>query len=470
MAKQPGNQPGRHRFTRGIQVKITITILFFICGAHAFAFFPMTNEINGTIEWSSYGSPQFSAPSYVLGTEYYKSYFQLGNPAFTNHLYSPGHSGATWQTIYQSDWEMSEILLWYNFKVPGYDWILSTDNGGYGSNSVVQWGTNLFSFPPLSWDGSSAGNEGLSIAGISHVALGCIPDATDPPASLAWQRNTASTNLNGLYGAPIIDLNGILRANGWWTNSLVGFYAGGHPYPAGSLIMAMEMLLAQNVETNIGAVAFDWQAASASTNHCAVTGLTVSGNTLSCTIHFDRMPMAWDVPDGTITNDARDAFTVAPVLGNAFQWTIQVTNLPVGSCSIILDGSNIVTLSSSALAAGYNLFTNYNGSQWAQRKETLNRNFDQIGCDRVTRIAHSAGQALSLNAISGKADMVNLGGNASQQYVTNGKRGTNYTAAMQTWIDQVQTNYDVAIHNAAVQTNHTLSIVIQQPVFAPVHR
>ena len=118
-----------------------------------------------------------------------------------------------------------------------------------------------------------------------------------------------------LYGTPVVDMWNLLWTNGLSTDivgdRLFGFYPGGHPYPAGHLCMAIQALVALGVETNVGSLTLNWSKKSAVTNHCAAGGITVANNALSCTVRFDRMPMAWDVPDGEIiTNDARNAFVV----------------------------------------------------------------------------------------------------------------------------------------------------------------
>jgi hypothetical protein len=230
--------------------------------------------------------------------------------------------------------------------------------------------------------------------------------------------------------------------------------------------MALHTLLAMGVETNVGSMTLDWNNHSVSaTNHLVVSGLSLSGNTLSFTAHFDRMPPAWDVPDGSITNDARNAFAVMPDLGRAFQWPLRITNLPAGNYQVAIDGSNVVILSSTQLAAKWNMFTNYNGALWAQRKAVLAAKRDQEGADHVTLLDHSAGSQGTL----GVGDMVNYISNANDQHDTHGKRGSTYVGSMATFVSNVQ-QYDVAIHNAAVQTNHVFTITRIVPRLAPFHK
>ena len=189
------------------------------------------------------------------------------------------------------------------------------------------------------------------------------------------------------------------------------------------------------------------------TIHCAASEIRVTGNTLTCTVRFDRMPLAWDVPDGTITNDARNAFVIMPELGNSFRWMIRVKNAPVGTYGISVDGVLTDIATEAQLAAGRNWFTNYNGPLWAQRVSVLARKRDQEGCDRVTIMPHSAGEWGLLNA----PDLVNYQSFASQEYDTFQKRGDTYITSMTNWVSLFRA-YDVQINAAARQTNHTFTI------------
>lgn len=432
----------------------------------------VTNEVDGTFDSTSYDTQP-----YKLWGDYFACYFYCMYPQFTNHIYSVSRSGASWENQFESQQQKWCLPLWASFPVDANDWMLATENGGYNTtNQLLQWGTNLFNAPPLFWDGASITNEGNIVPhAITHIALGAIPDQTSDGNPGNLQLDTGCQMLNQMYGLTPVPLYTNIYVP-YWSNDfagaqLTGFYSGGHPYPAGHLDMAFETLLLLGAETNIGSVTFNWAAATASTNHCTANSTSLSGGTLTSTIHFDRMPPAWDVPGdptpgGSVTNDARGGFTVMPQLAIAFQWTLQVTNLPTGNYNVLIDGSNVVALSSSQLAAGWNMFTNYNGPLWAQRVAVLMWKRYQGGVDPVTLVEHSAGVQ---GAISGVGDLVNFQSNGAQQYETLGKRGSDYVSAMSTWISQLH-QYDVAIWQAAQQTNHTFQITLQQPRFAPYHR
>ena len=415
----------------------------------------ITNEVDATFDSASYDT----AP-YKWWGNYFATYFYDMYPMYTNHIYSVSRSGADWESQFEYQQEKYCLPLWASFgHVAGYDFMLANDNSSYVSNNVIQWGTNLFGAPPLFWNGHSVTNEGAlaSAIHITHYPLGGIPQDSADGGWTAIDRNAAAMALAVQYHTPVVDMWHLLWTNGLsediTNNRLFGFYPGGHPYAAGHLCMALKALIALGAETNVGSLSLNWATGAANTDHCEASAISINGNTLTCTVHFDRMPLAWDVPDGTITNDARNAFVIMPELGNSFRWMIEVTNLPAGTYNISVDGELTDTATAAELASGRNWFTNYNGPLWAQRTSVLAWKRHQEGVDPVTLLYHSAGDPGVLNL----ADMVNYQSNASQQYDTLGKRGDIYVASMINLVFALR-QYDVEINRAAQQTNHTLTI------------
>jgi len=420
----------------------------------------VTNEVDGTFDSSSYDTGIYSWWGNYFATYFYDMY-----PQFTNHIYSVSRSGASWANQFESQQEKYCFPLWASFRrLPSCDWMLANDNSSFRSNDVVQWGTNLFNAPPLFWNGTAVTNEGdvASALNVTHYSLGGIPNDSPDGDEGAISRNDGAMALALKYNTPVVDMWHLLWTNGLsqdiTNNRLFGFYEGGHPYAAGHLCMALKTLIAIGVETNVGSLTLDWSTAKATTNHCVASGISVNGSTLTCTVHFDRMPLAWDVPDGTITNDARNAFVLMPELGNSFQWTIAVANLPAGTYNVSVDGVLTDTATAAQLAAGRNWFTNYNGPLWAQRTAVLKRKRNQEGMDPVTLIPHSAGDL----GVLGVVDNVNYQSLASEQWDTFGKRGDNYLASMVGWVFQMR-QYDDAINAAAQQTSHVLTVTLTGP-------
>jgi hypothetical protein len=285
-------------------------------------------------------------------------------------------------------------------------------------------------------------------------------------SSLQFDRNNACTNLAAAEGVVMLDTLHDLLTNGVLNDitgaRLFGFFPGNHLYPAGYLCMALKHLIGLGAETNVSSLTFNWAAATASTNHCTATGISLIGNTLTATVRFDRMPGAWDVGAGT--NGCNDAFTLMPQLANAFLWIVQVTNLPNGNYSVGIDGSNVVMLTSAQLAAGWNMFAVTNGPLWNQRKAVLDAKRDQEGNDHVTRApTHGAGDP----GFGGSFDMINY--ISATQFYPATDRGSAYISAMASFVAGPRA-LDVRIHNAAQQTNHTFSMSLITSRAAPFHR
>jgi hypothetical protein len=429
-------------------------LLLAILAIQCRASFTVTNEVDGTFDATSYDTQT----NHLCG-DYFATYFYCMYPQYTNHLYSWSHSGLALQGDYEQDEEKWCLPMWNSFAVPGNNWVLANDNGGYTSNQVYLWLTAIATGPGLFWNGTASTNEGYGGITITHYFPGSIPhDDPSTGFTAAKPLNDGSTNASVAAGTVVIDLLDWLWLGGWNTDitgsRLLGFRSGSHPLPAGHLAMAIGILVRMGVETNVGSCVIDFSAATLrSQSHMTITGLQLSGNTLTFSNTCDRMPMAWDVSSQPSISGVSDAFTAMPQLADAFRWMVQVTNLPSGNYQVKIDNSNVVILTSAQLAAGWNMFAVTNGPYWAHRSAVLDAKRDQEGADHVTLADHSAGSQGTL----GVGDMVNYISNANDQYDSQHKRGSSFVSAMASFVSNVK-QYDVAIHNAAVQTNHTFTI------------
>lgn len=327
--------------------------------------------------------------------------------------------------------------------------IWADDNGGYDTNGVVQNVTNTFRAPLWFFNGTAYTNEGGWSAShtINWIGLGAIP-YTNAFAEGSGEsiRNNAMTNAAAKFAFLSVDIFHPLLV---WSNdqsSGVNTLRFGvpdltHPGPPGNLDMAIVAAKAE-MDTNVNTCILDVGRASVSvTQHCVVTSPSLSGSTFNFTWHADRHSMAWDEPDGTITNDASQSI----LKSNAFYEVLVFTNLSNGAYSLYEDGSNILSATVSSGTLTVNLFNVTKGAEWAQRKEVLGRIRDKRGCDRVTL-----------------ADSGALGENAYDSAATTawnaGVRGDALVSSISSYISTLAIK-DAAIWSAAAPTNHVFSLV-----------
>lgn len=427
----------------------------------------VTNEVDATFDSTSYDTQ-----GHILWGAYFATYFINMYPQYTNSINSVSQSGASWQLQFESNQPMWCSAHWANAQTRGlvpYDFMLANDNSAYNSNSVNQWGTNLFGAPALMWNGTAKTNEGFTFT-VYRYALGANINAVSDGDNGAVSRNSGATNLNGSTGKPLMDLWHDNFTNGWNSDltDQTGndwFYALGHPTPKGNLAMALATVRGLGLETNVGSVTFDWSAVTVpSSNHFAAVSLSQSGNTFSCTLKADRMPMSWDTIPVISNNVCQTVFASMPAYGNILQWTIQFTNLPNGTYNAYLDGVLWDTATASQWAAGRNMATNFaEVSLNLQRRQTLYDVCDKYGVDHTTRLnTHTAGE----NGVNGP-DQINY------QSVAFGAWPATHGPALVTALATQTTSlrgYDITARTHAQQTNHTFSLSLATYYPAPFRR
>ena len=333
----------------------------------------------------------------------------------------------------------------------------------YNSNSIygffkeiLQYPTNTFNrFGIFTNDWSQPNAEFL----YQSIVIGDIPyntaDGYPPAQDYSYGGRSAAFE----DGVPFVDS---------WSNLvcvMTNAYANGpnlwfppnfdHPGNDLQLVWDLTNLRSLEVDTNTYTAIIDFNAATVSaTNHCAVTDLSLNTNTLTFTFHADRMAPGFYVPDGTITNDCRGAFALMPSLGNQFCEILRVTNLPAGNYELDIDGSNVVTLSSAQLSAGYNGFTNYNGAFWAQKKEILG-----LMCDMLDVLRSDA----SSDAHPGDNRLIEkYESYGAARWPTDDFGVDEYIAQMSDREVELQAE-DILIHAAAQQTNHIFTLTLLPP-------
>jgi len=426
----------------------------------------ITNDNNALVLFeSSYDT----SPYHYFG-DWVGSWAALGHPQFTNHWASASRGGAGLQEANENRLERLGLPHWASGQ-RALGLIMADDNGGYTSNQVRMQLTNTFAAPGLFYNGALYTNEGgwAAAHSVTWIGIGAIPHDSVGGDGGESDRNGAMVRMCSDFSLLGIDLWNPMWNGGWSADQinstqLLGFYTGSHPFASGSLTMAI--LIAQalaGADTNVSLATVDWNAATVvSTNHCVISSVSRTGGTLTFTRHDDRLPMGWDVPDGTITNDCRNAFVAMPALANAFWFSLAITNLPVGIYDVSIDGVKVATLRETDLA-NWNMFNHTVGPYWAQRVEVVGRIRDKNGTDRVTLLDHNAG----VGGTSGR-DLVNYGSDAQGSWDL-GTRGDALTAALASDLTALD-GYDKLIHDAAQPTDHSFSIKPAAPRFAPFHR
>jgi len=415
---------------------------------------------------------------------YIHSYFALNYPQYTLSIYDFGRSGGTMDDRLTNGLQSDGLACWgfqsNNFQHLGISFC--TDNANLVSNAMYLAQSNMCLAPGMMSDGvfPLVTQTGWAATHpVQWIVAGSDPAATADGGDIGGTqsqraRDAGCTNAGINFGVAGISLFYPVVAG--WTNdaatnnaAYVGIFKGtskeGHIEAPGQLNMAIAFLQGITTDTNISTCTINFNGAfAAATNHCVISSVSRTGNTLTFNRLDDRLPMAWDISNTDPTNNATPAFTLIPSQADAFQFTLQVTNLPAGHYRVQIDGVTVAdNMSSATLASGWNMFTNTFGPYWNQRYEVLGRIRDFEYVNRQTRVPGSAGD---------DTGEVSLGSQAFSQW-TSAVRGDALIAALNDKIAHLHTNSVssfAAIHAAAQPTNHTFTVTLAAPIFAPFHR
>lgn len=363
------------------------------------------------------------------------------------HCYEDSRGGAGIQEANENRLERKGLAQWANGQQYWAE-MWADDNGGY--NYLQQWQntSNSFLSPGLMWNGTSYTNEG-GWAGshtVNWIGIGAIPYTNNWVVGCSEElRDRGMTNVATIMAYKAIPYFQPLCV---WSNDTMsgvnslkfGTPDVTHPGPPANVDMAI-VFCTNIMETNINTCILDFNAASmVSTQHCVVSSLSTSAGAFSFTWHADRHSMVYDIPDGTITNDARGGLLST----NAFHEDIVIQNVPNGPCTVVEDGVAVYTTVVANNTFTFNLYSITNGAVWNQRKEVLGRVRDKRGCDRVTLVDDGSLGEASYNGIS-------------QTQWDAGKRGDTLITSLATAIGVLNAK-DALIWSAATPTNHTFVI------------
>lgn len=403
------------------------------------------------------GSTGFRAVDYV------HAYFAMNYPQYNIGFYNLYRSGAGNEEMETNRIQKLGLPLWgyqsNNFQHISFP--LASDANDLSSNAMYLVVSNIEQALPIMSDGDlplTIQTGWAATHPLQSAPIGGFPEmTTDGSFVQQGQRNNAMINVGNNLGWIGIDSFNSL-SNGFATdfasgNNNVQFIPtgpkAGHLLSSGQYAWAIVIIRQITTDTNISTATVDWNTTTpVTTNHCWISGISKSGNTLTLTRHDDRMPMCGDLPGGGYTNDVTPIFNVFPWMRDAFVFSLQVTNLPVGNYNVAIDGVLCSTLTASQLGAGWNMFTNTSGPYAAQQKEVLGRIRDQEGADRISLIGAGTGPLAE-----------GYGSQAGGQWAA-GKRGDALIAALDSTVALLKVD-DAAIHTAAQQTNHTFTITLQ---------
>lgn len=420
----------------------------------------ITNGVMVTVDGTSYDSP------YHAFLDYFATYVYSMNPGTTNDVVSYSRSGNSLDADWQSQQPQFCLPFWLLARTNQIlDYFMITENGGYTStNQVIPPITNLFAAPPVFYNGTARTNEAGMTMTVTHNVIGSIPDNGNNSNPGNQEINKAGLQAAQIYMFPSIDMWNFVYTP-YWSNDfnlsqpLSGFYAGGHPYPAGHMCMASKLLLSQPwVQTNIWAMSVKYDGSGIDyASNCAISSQSLG----HFKVKFSRQAPAWDIAGTvistgqTITNDCRNFTKIMPFLGNAFNCGFRITGCPAGTYNIYVNGTNVDTCTDVQLSSGIgrNWYTNYLGQIWYDRVEILTRKHQQEGADCVTWLdAHQPGTG---QFIPGQHDMVDTISQMAQTYGDNGNRGTNYARLMLAWTTDVL-KYDNRIAAQAIANTNTM--------------
>lgn len=389
----------------------------------------------------------------------FMSFWPCMYPGITNQFADLSRSGEGWQGWFQAEEEKWGLPVWVshtNLNAQVKLYYPADDNGGYDTNTIVQWGTNIQNSPLTFYNGTAVTNEGYNFP-MTFQFIGSYPHDSADGDSGEITRNAGCLGLQAFYSHPQVDLWHDTWTNGWSVdvvgNRNLGFSAGSHPYQAGFVAGTISMLTQLGADTNVGTLTIDGTAFTAATNHFTCSAVTNTGSGVSLIVHADRMPFGWIEQAGTITNQGSLCFVAEPVMATRFTWKVIGTNFPAGTYTLTDGGTIIATAVTISGNLSFNLFTNMSGAWWNQRVAVINKFLDLEGADHTTLLPHSAGS----QGVLGVADMVNYISEANSFYDSSNQRGATFVASMATFTAQLE-QYDAAIYVAAQQTNHLVTI------------
>lgn len=426
----------------------------------------VTNDTMVVTYSDSFGIGEFGQrQNFFLGC-YYVCYFPQYFIAYRDRSRSGGNNGD------MADTRVPRYGILDAVSTHGITNMLSiyyaSDNGGFASNLVYGFFTNLFQAPTNAYT--------------TNTALGVVHDWTQPNPQDRFDSfavgdvvyNSLNSNTRDMsYGAKNAATNANKLFSDTWSNmypetaaytatpAVLWFPNGGlfnHPNNVYQYLWAMRLLTMSTnnyrgigVDTNTYTYVLNVSSMTiVATNHCVISSLSGTTSLFVYVSHADRMAPGFYVPNGIQTNDCRPAFTVSLTdAGNFFHEDTVISGLQSGTYEWSIDDryTNIVT--SAQLAAGYNNFTNFNNPLWATKNAVLSNMclMAQFSPTNASDQINIGNNQLNINLVS----------IANTVWPTNAPGVDGYAARMETGfgVENALFGMDKTNHLAVQQVLHT---------------
>lgn len=459
-------QPDRARRLANddVQMKRALSIFILLCAAAAFGQVPITNNTM-LITWGdSYARGEFgNRQNFFLLSHYINKY-----PQYMIEARDHSRSGVNNVGMANDQMPKYGVPEWGTSHgvTNVWDFIYVSDNGGFTSNQIASAFSDMIQAPTNTYTTNGVlkkdWNQANPLNLFGKVFIGTIAYNRADGDTSARDRNGGGRTVALSNGIPFVETWSNLvyvATNAFAVEPNVLWFNGpsfDHPGNELQLIWALTTLTyptnagGLGEDTNIFKTVVDWNGSLVSTNHCTVTLLSQSGGGLTFTFRADRIAPGFYVPDDVVTNDCRGAFVLMPALSNAFQEVMQFTNLPPNRLwNLGVNGSNVVTASSEALATGFNFFTCYKGALWEQKKQTLFLLLDMVNISHATASDRA-------DVSHGNLLIENFESLASARWPTNS--GTSDYIALMNDVELTLQAKDVVIHSNAQPQTLTITL------------
>ncbi len=361
---------------------------------------------------------------------YLESYFHLRYPTIHIHFRMIARSGGDLNDFMTNGrYEMQGNPLSPNVVA-----ILMSNNGGYTADQYISQVTNFVD------------NYAIGMSSSTPLIFSPAPFNNASGGSDLSQYTDKINAFASTYGHTYADIWNYLHpiwAANLASSSPVDIQDGGddvHMGPPAHLSIAYAMLAKLNADPNVSSANIDASSGTlTSSSRAAISNLTKTSDGVSFTRLDQALPMGYD-------ERSLPMFKIMPQIYDLNKYMLTVTNLDPGYYEVYVDGRPSATVSSSELAAGWNMAKMTHGPIFEQLEEVVGRTRDKEGQDRIDQSP--------LSPLSGMQGYLS---NAGGCYVTQGFRGDALKTCLATPIQNLN-SFDNLIYAAAQPVARSFSL------------